>query len=229
MILRRKQLPDLIIVIIQKDRVVCAALSHHISSTYLLKHYASTPMPLLAITGSLIATTALGNAIARFIAQYRLHTNFISVICDTPLIQDGFATTLHASAQEYLHHNLSVVHTTLNSLYLGPYQHDKFLHWWDRIGYPLILQLHLIAYKHRLNIIRIVSPFPLILETYKKIRSTVFHPLQLISDLEVHQFELANAIDISLMKNFLYHSISAHEIDPRIISALIGAALYEGY
>jgi len=221
---RKIQNRELVIVIIEQHRLICAALRPGTHKPYTLAHSATVAIPSLAQTGSLINTTIIGTQIAAFIRKYSLQHSFISVICADPIIQEGFATTVTASAHTYLQHNLALPHTQLHTLYLGPHQ-ERFLHWWHRISYPLILQLHLIAYRHKLNIVRVISPLPVLLELYKKIRGATFHPVQLIIDLENNNFDLRNFFDTSLLKNFLYYD--AAMIDATALPILIGTALYE--
>ncbi len=219
--------PDLVTVIIEKNSLLCASLRKSTHKPYTLHHHTVTKYPSLAQSGSLLQTTLIGNSIANFIRNYKLTNSFISIIAGDQLIQDGFATTVTISAHQYLHDNLALPHTQLHTLYMGPYQ-EKFLHWWHRINYPLILQLHTLAHKHKLNIVRITSPFPLLLELYKTMRGTSYHPVQLIIDLEQHGFDLAQTCNPSLLNNFLRydHSVQS-EINQNIMSLLIGAALYE--
>ncbi len=228
MFLQKNQPHDLVIILLQKNKLICAALNKNTHKLYTLKHFSAINIPCFAVTGSLINTTLIGTHIEAFMRKFILKKSFISVMCDDPIIQEGFATTINASAHQYLHNNVTIPHTSLNSIYLGPYQ-DAFLHWWHRISYPLILQIQLIAHTHALNVIRILSPFPLVLETYKKVRGTTFHPVQLISDLERSNFELVSTLDSSVLKTFLYYDTYAKDIDPKTIATLIGAALYEGY
>lgn len=228
MFIQKNQPYDLIIILLQKNKLLCAALSKSNHKPYILKHLTTTYASCFATTNSLIQTTAIGKDIATFIRKYKLEKSFISLVCDDPIIQEGFATTITASAQQYLQNNLTIPHAVLHTLYLGPYQ-DAFLHWWTRINYPLILQIQLMTRTHKLNIIRTLSPFPLILETYKKIRGTIFHPVQLITDLERSNFELVSILDNSILKNFLYYDTYTEIIDQKTVATLIGAALYEGY
>lgn len=228
MFIQKNQPHDLVIILLQKNKLFCAALSKSNHNPYILKHVTTTDASYLATTSSLIHTTAIGKDIATFIHKYRLEKSFISLVCDDPIIQEGFATTITASAQQYLQNNLTLPHAVLHTIYLGPYQ-DAFLHWWTRISYPLTLQIQLITRTHKLNIIRTLSPFPLILETYKKIRGTIFHPVQLITDLERSNFELVSILDNSILKNFLYYDTYTEIIDQKTVATLIGAALYEGY
>lgn len=219
---------DLVVIVLHKNRVTCAALSRGTHKLYCLNHVATKPLTSLGTVGSLIHTTSLGSHIATFLHKYNLKQSFVFVVCDDPLIQEGFATTVTVSAQQYLHTNLAFPHNALHTLYLGPYQ-DRFLHWWHRISYPLMLQLQLIARVHKLNVIQITSSFPLLLETYKKIRGTVFHPVQLITDLEKSNFELINSLDTPILKNFLYYDTHTEVVDQKTAATLIGAALYEGF
>lgn len=228
MVFNTSRLRELVVIVIQKNKLTCAVLGKGAHKPYCLKHVAITSVPSLGTAGSLIQTTRLGQHIGAFLHKYNLRQSFVFVVCDDPLIQEGFATTVTASAQQYLHTNLALAHHMLHTLYLGPYQ-DAFLHWWHRISYPLILQLQLLARIHKLNIIQITSPFPLLLETYKKVRGTIFHPVQLIIDLEKSDFELASSLDASILKNFLYYDLYAEQIDQKTAAILIGAALYEGF
>lgn len=217
---------DLVVIILEKNKITWAALRPGSHKLYTLTHSATTTFSCFAQTGSLINTTALGMHTAAFLRNYALEHSFISIVCVDPIIQEGFAATTTASAHNYLQHNLALPHTKLNTLYLGPYK-ESFLHWWHRINYPLMLQLHLLAYRHQLNIVRINSSFPPLLEWYKKIRGTIFHPVQLITDLENNNFELRAFFDPSLIKNFLQYDSYATTIDEATLPILVGATLYE--
>jgi hypothetical protein len=217
---------DLVAIILERNSILCAAMRKGTHKPYALHHVTAMSAPCIAQTGSLVQTTLIGTQIADFIRKYKLEHSFISIICTDPLIQEGFATTVTASAQNYLHQNLALPHTQLHTFYLGPYQ-EKFLHWWHRINYPLIMQVHLLAHKHKLNIVRITSPFPLLLELYKKIRGSTFHPVQLSADLETHGFNITDIFETSVLKNFLYYDPYAHHIDEKKLPLLVSAALYE--
>jgi hypothetical protein len=220
----RVQNHELVVIILEKNRITWAALRPGSHKLYTLTHTATVTVQCFAQTGSLIHTTALGMQTAVFLRKYGLGRSVISVVCVDPLIQEGFATTITASAHNYLQHNLALPHTQLNTLYLGPYK-ESFLHWWHRISYPLTLQLHLLAYSHQLNIVRVISAFPPLLELYKKIRGVTFHPVQLITDLENNHFELRDFFEPSLIKNFLYYD--AATIDATVLPIILSAALYE--
>jgi hypothetical protein len=220
----RVQNRELVVIILEKNKVTWAALRPGSHKLYTLTHSTTLSVPCFAQTGSLIQTTALGMQTAAFLRKYGLERSVISIVCVDPLIQEGFATTVTASAHNYLQHNLALPHTQLNTLYLGPYK-ESFLHWWHRISYPLTFQLHLLSYRHKLNIVRVVSAFPPLLELYKKIRGATFHPVQLITDLENNHFELREFFDPSLIKNFLYYDAAAG--DASLLPIALGAALYE--
>lgn len=219
--------PDLVAVVIKKDTVLCASLRRSTYKPYALHHLAIIKHPSLAQTGSLLHSTLVGNHIANFIRNFRLTHNFISIIAADQIIQEGFASTTTVSAHDYLQEHLALPHTQLHTLYVGPYQ-ERFLHWWHRINYPLVVQLHALAYKYKLNIVRISSPFPLLFELYKAIRSTSFHPVQLMNDLEQHNFDFTKTCNTSLLKNFLhYDQYLENKINTDVMPLLIGAALYE--
>lgn len=221
--------PDLVAVVIEKNSIVCGLLRKSIHKPYTLHHYTILKHMSLAQTGSLLNTTLIGNYIANFIRNFKLTNNFISIIAADQLIQEGFANTTTISAHSYLKEHLTLPHTKLHTMYLGPYE-EKFLHWWHRVNYPLVMQIHTLAYKHKLNIIRISSPFPLLLELYKNIRGASFHSVQLITDLEKHNFDVTKTYNSSLLNNFLQYDQSLHNrINTDTITLLIGAALYEDW
>lgn len=218
---------DLIVVILQARSLTCAHLEPGSYKPYKLTRLATTHYPTtLTHNGTLIPTTWIGAEITRFIKKQQLHTKIISIVCDEAIIMQGYATTLHASAEEYITRNFTLPHHRLDTLYVCPYQ-DRFLHWWSRSAYGLLLQLQLLAYRHHFNIIRLIPAFPALLELYTHLQGTSFRAVRLAADLEKGGYDLAACIEPTTLHRLaegLYHQT----VDNRVLMMLIGAALYEG-
>lgn len=226
MLRNRSQSHDLIVVTLHARSLTCAHIEPGSYKPYKLTRLVTNNYPTtLTHGGILIPTTWIGAEINRFIQKQQLHHPALSIICDETISVQGYATTLHASAEEYLMRNLTLPHCRLDTLYLCPYQ-DRFLHWWARSSYGLLFQLQLLAYHHHFNIIRIIPAFPALLELYKQLQGTSFRPVQLASDLENNSYDLAACIEATTLHRLaegLYHQT----VDNRILMMLIGAALYE--
>lgn len=226
MLRNRSQSHDLIVVTLHARSLTCAHIEPGSYKPYKLSRLVTNNYPTtLTHGGTLIPTAWIGAEIHQFIQKQQLRRPVLSIICDETISMHGYATTLHASAEEYLARNLTVPHCRLDTLYLCPYQ-DRFLHWWARSSYGLLLQLQLLAYQYRFNIIRIMPAFPALLELYKQLQGTSFRPVQLATDLENNGYDLAASIEPTTLHRLaegLYHK----DVDNRVLMMLIGASFYE--
>lgn len=226
MVKHRSRNHDLIVVTLQARSVTCAHIEPGSYKPYKLTRLSTNNYPTTLTHGGILIPTAwIGAEISRFIQKQPLRNPALSIVCDEAISMQGYATTLHASAEEYLMRNLTVPHCRLDTLYLCPYQ-DRFLHWWARSSYGLLLQLQLLAYQYRFNIIRVMPALPALFELYKQLQGTSFRPVQLASDLENNGYDLAACIEPTTLHRLaegLYHQ----NVDNRILMMLIGAALYE--
>lgn len=215
----------IVVVLINKKRVVCAHLGPGFYKRCRLNAVQETEhAPIIATSNVLLQTQVIGTSIQQFLTKNRYQNQHILFILDEPIIAQGYATTVNASAQAYLLENLAMPHTRINTLYLYPYE-ERFLHWWSRCHYALLLQLQLLAQTYQLNIIGAVSPFPALFALYKTIRGTGYHPLQYASDLAQHNYDMAACIDYQVLTQ-LVEGLPA-SLDHTIATTLVAAALYE--
>jgi|GEM_PF-6224480 len=216
----------LIVILVYKNSIVCAEIARGIYKPYRLNAIsANSHEQLIASAQGLIQTQRIGTWIRTFLTKYQHKEHRIALIIDEPIITQGYATTIDASAQAYLVQNLAMPHTHIETLYLHPHE-DRFLHWWSRCHYALLLQVQLLAKAYRANIVRVMPAFPALFALYKTIRGTTFHPLQCAADLAAHNYDIGACIDHQVARQ-LAEGLPTN-IEPHIAKTLVGAAIYEG-
>jgi hypothetical protein len=218
-------IPDNItIVIIQLQSILCAVIKRGTHKKFVLSHvYTTSYNALIASSGVLINTTFIGSSINNFLKTYKLNNSPLAIICDDTIIPQGYASTVEASAYEYLSKYLAVPHHALSTIYLCPHE-EKFLSWWGRMPYTLLLQLQLIAYTYHLNIISVNTKLPVLLEAYKCMYGHNFRPLQLAVDLQRAHYDLAATIHFSVVQQF-FEAAGRYAIAPHLYATILGVAL----
>jgi hypothetical protein len=217
----------LTIIIIQLHNILCTVIQKGTYKKYSMDLvYNSSYRTLIASSGMLINTTCIGNHIKNFLKTYKLNNSAIAVICDDTIIPQGYSSTVEASPYEYLSKHLTLPHHTLNTMYLCPYE-EKFLSWWSRTPYALLMQLQLIAYTHQLNIISINTKLPALLEAYKLMYGENLRPLQLAADLQRSGYDIAATISPSVIQQFFETPRYIPTIPHHLYATILGVASYE--
>jgi hypothetical protein len=222
------EIPDsLTIIIIQLRSILCAVIKKGTYKKYTLNLvHTSSYQALIASSGILINTTLIGSHIKNFLKTYKLNNCALAIICDDTIIPQGYTSTLESSPHEYLSKNLTLPHHSLNTIYLCPHE-EKFLSWWSRTPYALLLQLQLIACTHQLNITSINTKLPALLEAYKVMYGKNFRPLQLAADLQRSNYDIAAIISPSVLKQFFEETNHTQTIPHHLYATILGVASFE--
>ena len=176
---------EVVVVALHTTHITCLWVQRVHHHYYALRAYRVYACNNLQIgRGVLFNTTWVGHTIQTFLRAYSLRNAFIALMPDSATIPHGALTcvtadpTMHDFASSKTRDTMHMHH------YAYPQDDNRFIFYWYRMPYTLLLQYICTMIHHQCNLLRITPRFYALFAAYQMMHGITFRPSQLAVDME---------------------------------------------